>query len=102
MVGSGRISNSSVIVTCKNEEDQSKMKALECSHCKSMGIFSRRSRADFSAVHGLIRLNFAFNPDFIVVLPICKSEEDSIKNEGARVFITLYIDFYDAQRQLTP
>ena len=40
--------------------------------------------------------------DFIGVLVTCKNEEDPIKNEGARVFITLYIDFSDIQRQVTP
>ena len=32
----------------------------------------------------------------------CKNEEDPIKNEGARVVTTLFIDFSDAQGQLTP
>ena len=36
------------------------------------------------------------------VLVACKNEEDPIKNEGARVVITLFIDFSDAQGQLTP
>ena len=31
----------------------------------------------------------------------CKNEEDQTKNEGARVFTTLYIDFSDAQGQVT-
>ena len=31
----------------------------------------------------------------------CKNKEDPIKNEGARVFTTLYIDFSDAQGQIT-
>ena len=35
------------------------------------------------------------------VLVTCKYEEDPIKNEGARVFTTLYIDFSDAQGQIT-
>ena len=35
-------------------------------------------------------------------LVACKNEEDSIKNEGARVVTTLFIDFSDAQGQLTP
>ena len=34
------------------------------------------------------------------VLVTCKNEEDTIKNEGARV-LTLYIHFSDAQGQLT-
>ena len=38
----------------------------------------------------------------MVVLVICKNEEDSIKNEGTRVFTTLYINFSDAQGQITP
>ena len=32
----------------------------------------------------------------------CKNEEDPIKNEGARVVTTLFIDFSHAQGQLTP
>ena len=35
-------------------------------------------------------------------LVACKNEEDSIKNEGARVVTILLIDFSDAQGQLTP
>ena len=37
----------------------------------------------------------------MVVLVTCKYEEDPIKNEGARVFTTVYIDFSDAQGQIT-
>ena len=37
----------------------------------------------------------------MVVLVTCKNEEDPIKKEGARVLTTLYIDFSDAQGQLT-
>ena len=32
----------------------------------------------------------------------CKNEEDPIKNLGARVVTTLFINFSDAQGQLTP
>ena len=35
-------------------------------------------------------------------LVTCKSEEDPIKYEGARVLTTLYINISDAQWQLTP
>ena len=35
------------------------------------------------------------------VLITCKYEEDPIKNEGARVFTTLYVNFSDAQGQIT-
>ena len=38
----------------------------------------------------------------MVVLVACKNEKDSITNEGARVFTTLYINFSDAQGQITP
>ena len=37
----------------------------------------------------------------MVVLVTCKNEEDPIKNEGARLFTTLYIKFSDAQGQIT-
>ena len=35
------------------------------------------------------------------LLVACKNEEDPVKNEGARV-VTLFINFSDAQGQLTP
>ena len=35
------------------------------------------------------------------VLVTCKYEEDPIKNRGARVFTTLYINLSDAQGQIT-
>ena len=37
----------------------------------------------------------------MIVLFICKNKEHPIKNEGARVFTTLYINFSDAQGQIT-
>ena len=37
----------------------------------------------------------------MVVLLTCKNKEDLIKNEGARVFTALYIDFSYAQGQIT-
>ena len=36
------------------------------------------------------------------LLVACKNEEDPIKNEGPRVVTTLFINFSDAQGQLTP
>ena len=38
----------------------------------------------------------------MVFLVSSKNEEDLIKNEGARVFTILYINFLDAQGQITP
>ena len=35
------------------------------------------------------------------VLVTCKNEQDPIENVGARVFTTLYINFSDAQGQIT-
>ena len=35
------------------------------------------------------------------VLVTCKYEEDLIKNRGARVFTTLYVNFSDVQGQIT-
>ena len=58
-------------------------------------------------MHGPIRLNFELGPDFMLVLPTCKNKNNSIKNEGARVFTTILPFkfmgmFSDAQGQLTP
>ena len=41
------------------------------------------------AVHGLIWLNLKLIRDYEVVLLTCKNEEDTIKNEGARVHTRL-------------
>ena len=38
----------------------------------------------------------------MVVLVTCKNEEHPIKNEDARVFTTLHINFSDSQGQITP
>ena len=54
-----------------------------------------------SVVLGQIWPKFELVEDIIVVLRTCKNKEDPIKNEGARVFTTLYIDFSDAQGQIT-
>ena len=37
----------------------------------------------------------------MVVLLTCKNEEDPINNRGAGVFTTLYVNFSDAQGQIT-
>ena len=65
------------------------------------GDFSRRSRAANSSVLGPIWPNFKLIRDVMDVLITCKYEEDPIKNEGARVLTTLYINFSDAQGQIT-
>ena len=76
-----------VLVTCKNEEDPIKNEVLECSQHFS-GDLSRHSRAANSAVHGPFWPNFKLVRDVIDVLVTCKNQEDLIKKEGARVFIT--------------
>ena len=68
----------------------------------SQVIFLNWSRAANSAVHVWIRPNFKLIRDCIVVLVTCKNGEDPIKNEGARVLISLLFDFSVAQGQLTP
>ena len=66
-----------------------------------MEIVFRCSRAANSAVRGRIGPNFKLIRDFVAVLVFCKKEEAQIKNEGARVQTTLYINFSDAHVQLT-
>ena len=92
-------------IPARMKKIQLKMKGLVCSqdfsHYKYMGIFSRHSRAANSAVLGSIWPNFELVRDVKVVLATYKNEEDLIKNEGARVLTTLYINFSDAQGQIT-
>ena len=70
-------------------------------------VFFRRSRATNSEVSGRLLPKFELIQAFIVVLLTCKNEEDSIKNEGARVLTRFSHDksmgiFSDAQGQRTP
>ena len=85
-----------ILVTCKNEVDQIKNEGARVLTrflpLKFYRDFPRRSRAANSAVLGLIWPNFELVRDAIDVLITCKYEEDPIKNEGARVLTTLYIN----------
>ena len=47
-------------------------------------------------------LNFEPIRDIICLLVACKDKGEPIKNEGARVVTTLFINFSDTQGQLTP
>ena len=82
----------------------SKLKALEgsqhFSHYKSIGIFSN-AQGQVTHVPNQILPNFQPIRDLMNVLVDCKNEDDSIKNKGARVVTILFIDFSDAQGQLT-
>ena len=72
------------------------MKALECSQHFShydYGHFFKRSRAANSGDPSPILLNFKPLQDFIAVLVTSKYEEDPIKNGGARMLLTSYIEF---------
>ena len=74
----------------------SNLKALEWSqhfsHYKSMGIF-KTLKGSKPQVQGLIWPNFEPIRDIMGLLVACKNEEDQIKNEGARVVTTLFINF---------
>ena len=89
------------LVTCKNEKDPIKHKGSRVltrfSPLKVYGSFFKRSRAANSAVCGRILVR-----DIMVVLHICKNEEDLMKNEDAILLTRLYVVFSEAQGQLTP
>ena len=76
-----------VLLTCKNEIDPIKMKALKCSQHNIL-IFLRRSRATNSVVGGGILQKFKLIQGFMHDLVTCKNKEDPMKNEGAGVFTT--------------
>ena len=82
---------------------KSKMKELEFSqdfsHYKSMGIFPYAQGQ--LTLQSLVGSGQISNSSVMAVLITCKYEEELIKNEGARVLTTLYINFSDAQGQIT-
>ena len=78
-----------VLATCvlvRMKKIQLIMKALEFPQ-HYLSIF-RHSRADNSITCDGIWPQFQLIQAFIVVLVTCKNEEDSVKNEGARVITT--------------
>ena len=94
-----------VFNTCTNEEDPIKNEDARVFTrflpFKVYGDFSRRSREANSAVLGPIWPNFELVRDVMHVLITWQYEEDPIKHRGARVFTTLYINFSDAEGQIT-
>ena len=94
-----------VLVTCQNEEDPIKNEGArvftKISPIISLWEFFQTLKGSYPAVLGRNWLKFELVRDIMVVLLTCKNKEDPIKNEGARVFTTLYIDFSDTQGQIT-
>ena len=94
-----------VLTTCKNEDNRIKNEGARVfTRFLSLyvyGDFSRRPRAANSAVFYLIWPNFELVRDVMIVLITCKYEEDPIRNRGARVVTTLYINILDAKGQIT-
>ena len=93
LVESGRNLNSSEILwmfslPARIKKIRSKMKELECS--QHYNQFFRRPRADNSGVDGGIWPKFKLIQAFIHVLVAYKNEDDSYKNEGARVVTTFF------------
>ena len=94
-----------VLVSCKNEDDPIKMKALEWSqhfsHCKSMGILSdAQGQLTPQSMAGSGRISNSSETAWLSSLP-AKMKKIRLK-QGARVFKTLYIAFLDTQGQITP
>ena len=78
----------------------SKKNALEWSqhfsNYQSMGIIpDALESAANSTLQGLIWPNTEPFREFIIVLVTCINEANTIKNKGARVVTTLFIDFLD-------
>ena len=74
-----------VIVTCKYEEDPIKNRGTRVFTTLYIDFF-RHPSADNSGVGGGIWPKLELIQAFMHVLVTCKNEDDSYKNEGARVF----------------
>ena len=90
------------LVPCKNEEDSSKHEGTRVdttfSQYKSMEICPDTQGQLTQQTLSLIWQNVKPIQDFMVVLVICKNDEDPIKNKGTRVIIRLSIDFFRCSR----
>ena len=75
-----------LLVACKKEEDSMKMKELEWSIHYSL-IFNMLKGAN-SKIGDVILTKFKLIQALIVVLIVCKNEEDPFKIESTRVVTT--------------
>ena len=75
-----------VLVACKNEEIQSKMKALEWSQHYSL-IFHTLKAANSEVSDGILP-KFKHIQAFMADLVTCKNEEDPLETVGTRVVTT--------------
>ena len=75
-----------LLVACKNDEIQSKMKELEWSQHYLL-IFKMLKGANFKIGDGILT-KFKLIQASIVVLIVCKNEEDPFKIESTRVVTT--------------
>ena len=92
------------LIPARMKKIQLKMKALECSqdfsHYKSMGIFpDAQGQLTLQSMVGSGQISNSPKTLWLSSLPA--KMKDLIKNEGARVVTTLYINFSDAQGQIT-
>ena len=69
-----------VFITCKNEDEGARVVTI---YSLYKSIFSRRSKAAYSAALSLIWPNFELVRDFIAVLVTCENEGDPTRNETA-------------------
>ena len=100
------------LFSARMKKFQSEMKALEWSqhfsHCKSIGISSdAQGQLTPQSVVGFDQISNSFKLSCMSSLFTCNNEDDSIKNEGARVVKKLFPMmsmgiFPDNQGQLTP
>ena len=96
-----------VVIPCKygkdpieNSEDNA---WTTFSPYKVYGDFFKRSRAENSAVHGRIWLNFELNRDFVYFVVPCKYGKDPIENSGDNAWTPfspykVYGDFFKRSR----
>ena len=78
-----------VLVTCNNQDDLIKNEGDRV-FTTLLYQFFRGSRAGNSRVVDGIQPKFKLTPAFMHVFVTCKNEDDSIKNEGARVVTTIF------------
>ena len=92
-------------IPARMKKIQLKIMVLECSqdffHYKSMGIFpDAQGQLTLQSMVGSGHISNSSKTLWLYSLPV-KNEEDPIKSEGARGFTILYINFSDAQGQIT-
>ena len=91
-----------ILVTSENEEDPIKIEGARVATIQNIDFSNTKGQLTPQSEVGSGRNSNSSEILIVVILVICKNEEDPLKNKGARVATTQNINFLNTHGQITP